>query len=673
MKAALQQLPRGSEALEEAYGLAMERIQLQKAGCAHLAGRVLAWLTFSKRQLTLPELRQALAVDRSVSILDEDNLLDADDIASVCAGLVVVDHDSNVVRLVHYTTLTYMECSFSSEAATCQADIAMTCLSYLSFDTFASGHCLTYEDLGIRLRKYPFLIYAARYWALHAYAAFKAPELEAAAIAFLENTRSLSCSVQALHILVSDSPGYRQGIPSNTSAVHLAAYLGFEWALTLLLQRGYPSDSLDSTGKTPLLYAAGNNHTEIVKLLLERDDVRVDFSNTKSPAQACGTPLSFASMCGHDVVVKMLMNHKNVSVNFKLTDGTTPLMSACTLGHETVVGLLLGHQNIELNAVNHMGRTALLLAISRGHDAVVKLLLEHKSIEADGKTNQNQDYPHDKHTTSTAEQLNHRSKVNVNCKDVWNYSPLALAASEGHEAIVRLLLKQDAIEADIRDDLGATPLSEAATRGYEGIVRLLIDREDVDADSRDDKGYTPLSWAVSSGHTQLIKTLVDREDIDANSSDNVGRTIISWAVCSTFAQKNAVEELVRILVERDDVRAGQKDDQGRTPLMYAAERKSSVLGEEAIAVVELLAKRGDVDVMSKDVEGLTAYDLAVQAGNDEIAKLLNDFQHSPPPYETITSNSVTGYVKDIPERPIGPPSNRLTQASTEETLRPIRM
>lgn len=47
-----------------------------------------------------------------------------------------------------------------------------------------------------------------------------------------------------------------------------------------------------------------------------------------------------------------------------------------------------------------------------------------------------------------------------------------------------------------KDNEGRTPLSVAAEEGYEDIVQLLIGRDDVDVDSEDKHGRAPLSHVV---------------------------------------------------------------------------------------------------------------------------------------------------------------------------------
>jgi ankyrin repeat protein len=52
-------------------------------------------------------------------------------------------------------------------------------------------------------------------------------------------------------------------------------------------------------------------------------------------------------------------------------------------------------------------------------------------------------------------------------------TPLYWAAGGGHEAVVRLLVERDDVEADSKDGSGRTPLSRAAGQGHEVVVKLL--------------------------------------------------------------------------------------------------------------------------------------------------------------------------------------------------------
>jgi hypothetical protein len=109
LRTALKTLPIGSEGYDDAYKEAMERIEGQIKNSRELAKQVLSWITCAKRPLTTSELRHALAVEVGESKLDEENLPEIEDVLSEYAGLVTINEQSNVIRLVHYTTQEYFE------------------------------------------------------------------------------------------------------------------------------------------------------------------------------------------------------------------------------------------------------------------------------------------------------------------------------------------------------------------------------------------------------------------------------------------------------------------------------------------------------------------------------------------------------------------------------------
>jgi hypothetical protein len=161
------QLPASSEdkrlqVLTQAYEKAIERINGQKPGLRDLAIQTLGWITCAKRALTMLELQHAIAVEVGESKLDEENLPQIKDIVSVCAGLVTVDRESNIIRLVHYTAQDYFERTQKHWFPTAEAEIAIACVTYISFDDFESGVCQTQEEFEARLQLNPLYDYAGR-------------------------------------------------------------------------------------------------------------------------------------------------------------------------------------------------------------------------------------------------------------------------------------------------------------------------------------------------------------------------------------------------------------------------------------------------------------------------------------------------------------------------------
>jgi hypothetical protein len=93
-------------------------------------------LGLAKRPLTVEELQVALAVEPGTQQLDEEIFLDIKRILAVCAGLVIVEKKSSVVRLVHHTTQEYQDSIQAKEFQDAQTEITQTLLAVLAFDGY---------------------------------------------------------------------------------------------------------------------------------------------------------------------------------------------------------------------------------------------------------------------------------------------------------------------------------------------------------------------------------------------------------------------------------------------------------------------------------------------------------------------------------------------------------
>ncbi|OBT99017.2 hypothetical protein VE01_02493 [Pseudogymnoascus verrucosus] len=469
IRSALEKLPTGSEAYDYAYKEAMERIEGQIADSQDLAKQALGWITCSKRPLTTLELQHALAVEIGQSSLDEENLPDIEDVVSVCAGLVTIDEESEIIRLVHYTTQEYFDRNWTSWFPNAEKDIAKTCVTYQLFSTFRGGSC-AHNELEERLRLNPLYDYAARNWAY--YASSESTEVEELILDFLQNDAAVCASDQAAVVPWDDYPDYDIWLPRGMRGTHLAAYFGLEKVMRNLLRKGHHPDSKDSFDYTPLLWAASKGHDEVVKLLLATPGVNAD-----SHTNIYQTPLSVAAYCGHESVVKLLLAEAGVNVNSMQYGSNTPLCLAAERGNEEVVKLLLATTGIDVNSRDRGGVTPLFLAAGNGHEEVVKLLLAMPGVYVDSN-------------------------------DSYGETPLWMAAQNGHEEVVKLLLATPGVDVDYKNSHGKTPLWMAASRGHVEVVKLLLATPGVNVDSEDIDGRSPLSMAALCGRdVQLVKLL----------------------------------------------------------------------------------------------------------------------------------------------------------------------
>jgi hypothetical protein len=102
LREAVDSLPSGLNAL---YECTCSRIKSQTKNEVSLATKAIIWLTYAYRPLKITELQHALAV--SDERFDEDDVAAKELIVSVCCGLIVVDKQSGIVRLVRK----YITCS----------------------------------------------------------------------------------------------------------------------------------------------------------------------------------------------------------------------------------------------------------------------------------------------------------------------------------------------------------------------------------------------------------------------------------------------------------------------------------------------------------------------------------------------------------------------------------
>jgi len=86
-----------------------------------------------------------------------------------------------------------------------------------------------------------------------------------------------------------------------------------------------------------------------------------------------------------------------------------------------------------------------------------------------------------------------------------------VAAGNGHEGVVRILLERNDVDPDSIGIDFLTPLSQAAGNGHEGVVRILVERNDVNPDKAYHDARTPLWLAAENGPGGVVRILLERE------------------------------------------------------------------------------------------------------------------------------------------------------------------
>lgn len=97
VRKALESLP---PELDGTYDQTIERIKGQGKDYSELAMRVLLWISSAVRPLAPVELQYAIAIQPGMTELDDEDLDDQDLMVSVCAGLVILDSETDTLRFV---------------------------------------------------------------------------------------------------------------------------------------------------------------------------------------------------------------------------------------------------------------------------------------------------------------------------------------------------------------------------------------------------------------------------------------------------------------------------------------------------------------------------------------------------------------------------------------------
>ncbi|KAJ6786496.1 hypothetical protein PWT90_09714 [Aphanocladium album] len=616
MRAAIAKLPSGSDAYDHAYQEAMERIEGQMHDQQKLAKDVLSWITCAKKPLSATELQHALAVEIGEHELDEDNMPQLEDMVSVCAGLVQVDKTSGIIGVVHYTTQEFFERTRRRWFPDADTQHTIICATYLSYTTFTSGFCHTDDSFEERLRCNPFYSYTAQNWGYHARMASRLQQVED----FLTSPNLVEAASQAL-LASQPWPGcsdYSQKLPQRMTGLHLAAYFGTETAVGILLQRGVDADARDSTGRTPLSWAAARGHELVVQLLLMDNGVDVNSQDDTGK-----TPLSWAAKNGQQSVVRRLLACKSV-----IEASSVGLASSNGHSRETAntITTMTGKRKSDAALADKKGQTPLHRASQNGHVEVARALLSYRTpdiLVSSEATSENQ-------ATNGLEILN--------ICDAILKTPLHYAVLHSQIDCIRLLLgRTPRISADMDSmtalhytvsnsseemalcfknakvpiDIGVKRRSLLEAGADIKARRALLNSENavVDCSTGRHRGLTPLHYASLVGCKKMTKFLL-RNGANPNATSEFGETPLHLALKRDLAGATPwlgfsdrwSENTYRVEYILEILREEYPEDDN----VAEYHRTISIVEEYRASVLALLLGDDRTDVGARDDEGATA-------------------------------------------------------------------
>lgn len=258
-------------------------------------------------------------------------------------------------------------------------------------------------------------------------------------------------------LLSNDSKQVNTLDSSGRSALYYAAKNGNESIVQALLKNGAdPNQPEKDAPRGAALHAAvSGNHPTLVKMLLDHG------ADPNAEVEASGNALYIAMRNGHQELLDLLYS----------AGGSLSLTAACALGRMDIVGEILAVNPSKANAGDFGPLTQ---AISSGFGDIVRLLLT----------------------------------VGVELNEPWytsNYMTYALRFSD--EEMVKMLLEKGT-DPNLSNWLGVSYLHIAAMLGKVDMAKLLLEYG-ADLEATDDEYCTtPLGWAAKYGQEEMVLFLL---------------------------------------------------------------------------------------------------------------------------------------------------------------------
>lgn len=512
MEDALESLP---HTLQDAFGETLARIQSQHNGRKQLGMNTLKIIFHAKCSLRVIELSEALAIRSGHYSLNPRYRPSQRSIVESCFGLVIVDEETSIVRLVHYTIQEYLRENQTEVFPSGEDEMAERCLTYLFFDSFASGCCNLEIDIRIRLACNPFLAYAARYWGNHTQRS-RDGKVDSLTLKLLRSKPRRSFLVQVNQFLLGRSDKYWKPVEVNScNQLYVASSFGLQRAARVILDsKEVEADAETHIGTTALICAAACGHVELVRMLLSEhaDPIKANWY---------GTALHCAAEAGQGECIRELLK-TGMDVDFRSSFGRTPMQCAVQKNHSLAVKLLL-EKGADAKAVCHDEIMMQHWAAGDGFEEIVRLLLE--------------------------------SGVDIEATSLEGTTMLHFAAIEGRTKVVQMLIEKKAnIEA--RDDSDSTALSYAVQSKKKDTVQALL-KSGADAHARTAFGETISAMATRIGCKDFFEETRRR----FSNPDEVEKSVFAETKEEAEHERRIGEKLRRLRrlkeAERESARTGE--------------------------------------------------------------------------------------------------------------------
>ena len=270
---------------------------------------------------------------------------------------------------------------------------------------------------------------------------------------------------------------------------------------------------------------------DVLEILVTHQDVDL---SAKDPAIDY-SPFWYAIVRKRRRGVEILLNNAGtdrLDPNERDENGHTPLIISIKQGSHDIAVLLLQDERIDVNAPDTSGYTAAHhVVICEAYDGGEELDKRGRSI-----------------IKATADRTSKGSNRG-------NNAPHAVPQKKkppDYQRLLRLLFKRSDVNSNAQDLNGLTPLHIAASRGLTNSCWLLVSNQHVDVNMKNQSGETPLVMAVNAGHLAIIDLLLQCSDLKVDSAHadaKAFRSLVEYVLTADQRPLPAIIDKIRLRLE----------------------------------------------------------------------------------------------------------------------------
>ncbi|KAL9614732.1 MAG: hypothetical protein Q9167_000801 [Letrouitia subvulpina] len=364
-----------------------------------------------------------------------------------------------------------------------------------------------------------------------------------------------------------------------------------------LLEQGANVNYCSDHSDTLLFEATSVGNEPIVRFLLDnKADVSLQqsFKDLRSLLDVAFKNASYSLM-------SLLVDS---GAKFSLELEKDAVKNAVNLGDERMIEMLLNKENHSVYSPICI-TTALTQAVICNNERIVRLIML-SGLYLDHNNDALQIAAMEGHELMVRLLLNLGMKGNN-----WHYgygTALQCASVSGHDTIVRLLIQQG-VNVNQKDTRGKFALWMASERGHEKIVQLLLDNG-ADPNLQREKMGAALHIATKEGHVTIMRSLIER---------GAAIETVSWEYGTPLyaASKHKSSMAIEVLLENGADPNTASDEYGGA--LYSASENNS------LAALQLLLEAGaniHVSVTRHGKAGCTPLQVAARQNHKDVVRML---------------------------------------------------